>query len=83
VILYNEKGEVTETCIANIAIMTPTGSYVTPPLSSGLLGGVMRQKLLEEGVIEERPVTLEDLTRSPSIKLFNSVRGMFDGYLLA
>jgi len=83
VILYNEKGEVTETCIANIAIMTPSGTYVTPPLSSGLLGGLMRQKLLEEGIIEERVVTLENLTHSPSIKLFNSVRGMFDGYLLA
>ncbi|TAE04013.1 MAG: hypothetical protein EAZ98_00030, partial [Oscillatoriales cyanobacterium] len=36
VLLWNEKGEMTESTIANMAIETPTG-LITPPVECGLL----------------------------------------------
>ena len=47
VLLRNDKGEVTEGCITNIVIYAD-GVYKTPPLSCGLLPGVMRQLLLQD-----------------------------------
>ncbi len=73
VLLYNERGEVTESCIANIVIELD-GRRVTPPVSCGLLAGTFRDELLENGEVEERIVTLEDLKRADSICLINSVR---------
>ena len=53
VILYNEAGEVTESCIANVVILR-NGRLVTPPLSCGLLNGTYRAELLERGEIHRR-----------------------------
>lgn len=81
VILFNERGEITETTIANIAVKL-NGKWYTPPLLSGLLPGVYRQHLLNRGKLMERVITIDDLflanrqnTRSPVIAIFNSVRG--------
>jgi len=73
VLLYNERGEVTESCIANIVVEL-NGRKVTPPVSCGLLPGTFRDELLEKGEIEEGLVTLKDLKRADSIWLINSVR---------
>ncbi|KAF8930963.1 hypothetical protein BGZ52_000265 [Haplosporangium bisporale] len=69
VILYNEDKEVMETSVANIAVETEnkeTGKleWITPPVSSGLLRGTMRRKLLESGEIREGVVTLNDLKKA-------------------
>ncbi|PRP81151.1 anthranilate synthase, component II [Planoprotostelium fungivorum] len=83
VVLYNERGEVTETTIANIAVWSEEGFWLTPPLSSGLLPGVMRSHLLgdESNQMRERVITIDDVKRSTRIKLFNSVRGEFEAQL--
>jgi para-aminobenzoate synthetase/4-amino-4-deoxychorismate lyase len=73
VLLWNERGEVTESTIANL-VLRLDGELVTPPLASGLLPGVMRGWLLARGVIRERPVRLADLARARRIWLVNSVR---------
>ncbi len=73
VLLFNERGEVTEGCVANIVVELD-GRRVTPPVSCGLLAGTLRDELLENGEIEEGVVTLEDLKRADSIWLINSVR---------
>ncbi|HEX6829822.1 MAG TPA: aminotransferase class IV, partial [Burkholderiales bacterium] len=73
VLLWNERGEVTESTIANL-VLRLDGELVTPPLSSGLLPGVMRGWLLARGVIRERPVRRADLARCRRIYLVNSVR---------
>ena len=73
VILWNAKGEITESCIANIVVELDSCLY-TPPLQCGLLAGTYRAYLLEQGRIKERIITKEDLTRSPHIYLVNSVR---------
>ena len=73
VVLINQRGEVTETTIANLVVRRGDRWY-TPPLDSGCLPGVYRAKLLEEGEIEERVLTLQDLVSADEIALINSVR---------
>ncbi len=73
VLLYNERGELTESCIANIVVELD-GHNVTPPISCGLLAGTFRNELLERGDIEERVIHLRDLKQADSIGLINSVR---------
>jgi para-aminobenzoate synthetase/4-amino-4-deoxychorismate lyase len=73
VLLVNLNGEVTESTIANV-IVRMDGSWVTPPLASGCLPGVMRRVLLEAGEITEAPVLVSDLDRAEELALINSVR---------
>ncbi len=77
VLLWNRKGELTETTVANVALRIG-GAWLTPPVSSGLLGGTMRRHLLEGGVLREQVLTIEDAARSEAIKLINSVRKWVD-----
>ena len=74
VVLWNARGEVTETTIGNLVVELD-GRRVTPPVACGLLPGVMRQELLTRGEIVERLVTLDDLSRAPRLWLVNSLRG--------
>ena len=73
VLLWNESGEITESCRANVLIEID-GRRITPPISSGLLNGVGRQALLDLGIVEEQVITLEMLDQADSIWLVNSVR---------
>jgi len=73
VLLWNERGEITESCRANILIDI-NGRRITPPLSSGLLNGIGRQVLLDLGTIEEQLITVDMLEQADSIWLVNSVR---------
>jgi len=41
VILWNERGELTEACTANV-VLDRAGDWVTPPVMSGLLAGTLR-----------------------------------------
>jgi branched-subunit amino acid aminotransferase/4-amino-4-deoxychorismate lyase len=59
VILWNERGEVTETTIANIVVRVGD-KWVTPAVDCGLLPGTLRRSLLETGVIEEGVVSFGD-----------------------
>jgi para-aminobenzoate synthetase/4-amino-4-deoxychorismate lyase len=77
VILWNAKGEVTESCIANVVVEIG-GSLFTPPVACGLLAGTYRARMLEEGRVAERVVTVEELRSSPRVLLVNSVRGMVE-----
>jgi para-aminobenzoate synthetase/4-amino-4-deoxychorismate lyase len=74
VVMLNERGEVTETTVGNIVALVD-GRWVTPPLASGCLPGVMRSVLLDEGVIIEAPLTITDLRAADEIGVINSVRG--------
>jgi para-aminobenzoate synthetase/4-amino-4-deoxychorismate lyase len=73
VILWNERGEITESTIANVVIQLGK-DLVTPPIECGLLAGTYRDHLLEQGEIEERVIGLDDLRRCQGLFLINSVR---------
>jgi branched-subunit amino acid aminotransferase/4-amino-4-deoxychorismate lyase len=49
------------------------GSWITPPLSSGCLPGVMRQRGLDRDLITEAPVNEDDLQNSGGAFLLNSL----------
>jgi para-aminobenzoate synthetase/4-amino-4-deoxychorismate lyase len=73
VLLVNERGEVTESTIANLVVETG-GSKITPPESSGLLAGVFRGELIKSGEITEGVVSVDMLRGAEAVWLINSVR---------
>jgi para-aminobenzoate synthetase/4-amino-4-deoxychorismate lyase len=73
VLLVNERGEVTESAIANV-VARIDGALWTPPLDCGLLPGVLRGHLLRAGEIRERVLTPADLRGADELWLINSVR---------
>jgi para-aminobenzoate synthetase/4-amino-4-deoxychorismate lyase len=73
VLLWNERGEITESTIANV-VAEIDNSWYTPPLSCGLLPGVFRQAILEADMARERVVTKADLQRATRLWLINSLR---------
>jgi para-aminobenzoate synthetase/4-amino-4-deoxychorismate lyase len=73
IIFRNERGEVTESTIANVVVSINDQLY-TPPVNCGLLAGTFRDQLLADGVIRERVITIEELRSSPQVFLINSVR---------
>lgn len=74
VILWNRRGELTETCIANL-VLELDGELVTPDHQAGLLPGTLRAELLTRGQLREQVLTLEDLRRATRVWTINSVRG--------
>ncbi len=73
VILWNERGEVTESCRANV-VVRKDGKLITPPVGCGLLAGVFREYLLNSGEVEEGLVLVDDLWTADDVFLVNSVR---------
>ncbi|HEX2210213.1 MAG TPA: aminodeoxychorismate synthase component I [Longimicrobium sp.] len=73
VLLVNERGELTESTIANLVVRLD-GALWTPPLACGLLPGVVRADLLRRGEIRERVLRPADLARAEEVWLVNSVR---------
>ena len=73
-VLWNEAGEITESTFGNIAMLLD-GRWVTPPLPCGLLPGVGRAVLLDQGRVQEAVVRLEDLPRVQGWAFINSLRG--------
>ncbi|WP_088816472.1 MULTISPECIES: aminodeoxychorismate synthase component I [Listeria] len=76
-LLYNEKEELTEFISGNL-VLEIGGKLVTPALSCGLLPGIFRQALLEEGEISEQVLTFRDLQLASRVFLTNSVRGFVE-----
>jgi para-aminobenzoate synthetase/4-amino-4-deoxychorismate lyase len=76
VLLYNGKGEITESTIANVALEI-NGKLCTPPVSCGLLAGTLRARLLQQDQLTERPILVEEALRNRCVFLMNSVRGNY------
>ncbi len=78
VIFQNERGELTEGARSNIFIRRG-GVLLTPPLSSGLLPGILRAELLDSGAAREAVLTQADLTKASGageVYFGNSLRGL-------
>lgn len=74
VLLTNERGEICEGTITTVFFDRGEGLR-TPPLSSGLLAGVLRAELLAQGRCQEEILAIEDL---PQVQLWlgNALRGL-------
>ncbi|MDG4553334.1 MAG: aminodeoxychorismate synthase component I [Candidatus Competibacter sp.] len=73
VILWNERGELTEASTANL-VLDLDGERLTPPVTSGLLAGTFRGWLLAAGHIREQVLAPADLRAARCVYLINSVR---------
>ncbi len=74
VLLWNERGELTEFTIGNL-VLELDHELLTPPREAGLLAGVLRQEGLETGLIRERTLYLADLAKATRVWRINSLRG--------
>jgi len=72
-LLWNERGEITETTIANV-IVKLDGELVTPPVSCGLLPGTYRAWMIDRKKVKEKVIMVDDLKRCEAIYIINSVR---------
>jgi para-aminobenzoate synthetase/4-amino-4-deoxychorismate lyase len=77
VFFVNEKGEVTEGSYTNI-FMQKDGRLITPPVSCGLLPGILRNHLLQRfpELVVEKPFTRSELEQADAVYVGNSVRGL-------
>lgn len=73
VAFWNERGEITESTIANLVVRLQ-GELVTPPVASGLLAGTYRAFLLDQKKIRERVIPVADFLKCEEIFVVNSVR---------
>ncbi|WP_374623035.1 chorismate-binding protein [Pandoraea sp.] len=76
VLFFNERGELTEGGRSNVFVKRD-GVWVTPPLSCGVLPGVMRGVLLDDpswGAVEA-VLTRDDVLCAQAIVVCNALRG--------
>lgn len=74
-VFLNERNELCEGSRSNIYLQDHTGTWLTPPLSSGLLPGVYRQALLDSGQAREAVLTRHCLETATRIRVSNALRG--------
>jgi para-aminobenzoate synthetase/4-amino-4-deoxychorismate lyase len=75
-LFFNEQGELTEGGRSNVFIKL-NGQWLTPPLVSGVLPGVMRSVLLTDPAwgAQERVIMRDMLNEASEIVVCNALRG--------
>ncbi|WP_293575662.1 aminotransferase class IV family protein [Phaeobacter sp.] len=81
-LFLNTRGEICEGTITNIFVTTTDGDVLTPPLTSGLLPGVLRHRLIAAGQAREAVLRLADLEAAAKIEMGNSLRGLILAHLV-
>lgn len=72
-ILFNEKNEITESAVSNLAFHI-AGEWVTPPISSGILPGVIRAIAVEKCGVKVRSIHISEIPEIASGFLLSSLR---------
>ena len=83
VVLLNSDGRLCEGTITNVFVGSGDGLLRTPSLANGLLPGVLRAQLIEEGRAVEADLSPEDLRSAAAIFVGNSLRGLIPARLRA
>lgn len=81
VLLLNENGEVCEGTITSLFLDDGSNVLRTPPISSGLLAGVLRTELICERKARVGRIALADLDKG-TLYVGNSLRGLIRAQLL-
>lgn len=81
VLLANERGEICECTITNVFADFGDGVLMTPRLDCGLLPGVLRAELLDEGRVQEAIYSYDELKSAKAIFVGNSLRGLIPATL--
>ncbi len=74
VIFLNEKSELTEGTISNLYVRLD-GIIYTPPISSGLLDGIIRRIMIDKGKVIEKVLVKDDILKADDIYISNSIIG--------
>lgn len=74
-VMLNNRGELAEGATTNLFLVLD-GRVLTPPVKSGLLPGVARAWVLEQGAAEEAVLYPEDLARCEETFVTNSLMGV-------
>ena len=80
-VLLNEAGQVCDGTITTVFADLGAG-LVTPPLTAGLLPGVLRAEMLESGQAVEGDLTPGDLADAQTLYVGNSLRGLIPANLV-
>lgn len=81
VLLANERGELCEGTITTVFADFGGAALLTPRLDCGLLAGVLRAEMLEQGKAEEAVFGYDDLRTAKAIFVGNSLRGLIPARL--
>jgi para-aminobenzoate synthetase/4-amino-4-deoxychorismate lyase len=73
ILFEDEAGFLTEGSFTSLFVAR-AGRLLTPPLARGLLPGILRERLIEEGEAEEADLTLADL--ASGFLVGNAARGL-------
>ena len=72
-VLFNEKNEITETAVSNLIFLIG-GEWVTSPISSGILPGVIRAIAVENCGVKVRPIHVSEIPEVESGFMVSSLR---------
>ena len=72
-VLFNDKNEITETATANLAFLI-ADQWVTPPITAGILPGVVRAIAIEECGVKVRPIHISEIPEVESAFMLSSLR---------
>lgn len=81
-IFLNEKSHLTEGGRSNIFVKL-RGLWLTPPISEGVLPGIMRARLLADAVLNasEAVLTLDDVRNAEDVIVCSSLRGAMPAWV--
>jgi para-aminobenzoate synthetase/4-amino-4-deoxychorismate lyase len=79
ILFFNERGDLCEGARSNVFVNL-SGNWFTPPVSCGLLPGIMRAVMLEDIALaaRERVLNREDLFNAKEVFVCNALRGRLD-----
>jgi branched-subunit amino acid aminotransferase/4-amino-4-deoxychorismate lyase len=72
-ILFNSKNEITESAVSNLVFLVD-GEWITPPITAGLLPGVVRAIAIEQCAVKVRPIHVSEIPEVESAFLLSSLR---------
>lgn len=91
VILVNTQGNISESSIANVALLRPAKNpvtekmemvWVTPPLADGCIEGCGRRWLMDADKLVESVISLKTVVDGETVLEFNAMRGVFKSQLV-
>jgi len=76
-LFFNQYGQLCEGSRSNVYLQLDRHWY-TPPLSCGVLPGILRETLLASGQVCERILSVDDLMTAQDVRMSNAVHGWLD-----
>jgi para-aminobenzoate synthetase/4-amino-4-deoxychorismate lyase len=75
ILFFNQRDELTEGARSNVFLLKDS-VWLTPPLESGVLNGIMRQEILRIREVRVQKLYREDLQSADAVYLSNALRGL-------